>query len=107
MRCSGVIFAGRFGDPLASSTIAPALVRLGITNTSLHGFRSSFRDWCAENGIDDNVAEFSLAHKVGNSVTQAYFRSTLFDKRKVTMAAYADFLEGRDAKVIQFPAKTA
>ena len=97
MRCSSVIFAGRFGGPLASSTIAPALVRLGITSTSLHGFRSSFRDWAAENGVDDNVAEFSLNHKVGNSVTQAYFRSTLFDKRKVVMAAYAAFLEGREA----------
>ena len=67
MRCSGVIFAGRFGGPLASSTIAPALVRLGITSTSLHGFRSSFRDWAAENGVEDNVAEFSLNHKVGTS----------------------------------------
>ena len=107
MRCSSVIFAGRFGGPLASSTIAPALVRLGITSTSLHGFRSSFRDWAAENGVDDNVAEFSLNHKVGNSVTQAYFRSTLFDKRKVTMAAWAGFLEGREARDNVIPLKFA
>jgi integrase len=107
MRCSSVIFAGRFGGPLASSTIAPALVRLGITSTSLHGFRSSFRDWCAENGVDDNVAEFSLNHKVGNSVTQAYFRSTLFDKRKVTMAAWAGFLEGRETRDNVIPLKFA
>jgi integrase len=96
-RVSDVIFPGRFGSALASSTIAPALVRIGITSTSLHGFRSSFRDWCAENGIEDNVAEFSLNHKVGSSTEQAYFRTSLFDKRKVAMAAWADFLVGREA----------
>ena len=103
MRVSGTIFPGRYGSPLASSTVAPVLHRVGQTNGTLHGFRSCFRDWCAENGVDDNVAEFSLNHKVGSSTEQAYFRTSLFDKRKVTMAAYAAFLEGReaDSNVIQ------
>lgn len=96
-RVSGVIFPGRHGSPLASSTIAPLLHRVGKTNGTLHGFRSCFRDWCAENGVEDNVAEFSLNHKVGSSTEQAYFRTSLFDKRKVAMAAWADFLEGREA----------
>ena len=51
--------------------------------------------------------KFSLNHKVGNSVTQAYFRSTLFDKRKVTMAAWAGFLEGREARDNVIPLKFA
>jgi integrase len=96
MRVSGTIFPGRYGSPLASSTIAPTLARVGKTDGTLHGFRSCFRDWCAENGVEDNVAEFSLNHKVGSSTEQAYFRTSLFDKRKVAMAAWADFLVGRE-----------
>jgi integrase len=96
-RCSSYVFPGRFGSPLATSTCAPALKRIGITNTTLHGFRSSFRDWASEiGGIDDNVAELSLNHKVGNAVQQAYFRTTLFDKRKVAMSAWSDWLAGRE-----------
>jgi integrase len=107
MRVSDTIFPGRYGSPLASSTIAPTLARVGKTEGTLHGFRSCFRDWAAENGIEDNVAEFSLNHKVGSSTAQAYFRSTLFDKRKVTMAAYALFLEGREARDNVIPLKFA
>ena len=84
-RQSDYLFPGRFGGPLGSSTIAPALKRIGVTNTTLHGFRSSFRSWAAENGIDDNVAELSLAHKIGNSVQQAYYRTTLLGKRRAAM----------------------
>jgi hypothetical protein len=107
-RCSDVVFPGRFGSALATSTCAPALRRIGITNTTLHGFRSSFRDWASElGGIDDNVAELSLNHKVGNAVQQAYLRTTLFDKRKVAMAAYADWLARREpaSNVVSFPSK--
>ena len=39
---------GRFGGALGSSTVAPALKRIGLTNTTMHGFRSSFRSWAAE-----------------------------------------------------------
>jgi integrase len=99
------LFPGRFGGPLASSTIAPALRRVGVTNSTLHGFRSSFRSWAAESGIDDNVAELSLAHKIGNSVQQAYYRTSLLDKRRVCMEAYCDFLTGKEpmSNVVEFP----
>ena len=106
-RVSDTIFAGRFGGPLASSTVAPVLVRVGRTDGTLHGFRSCFRDWCAENGVEDNVAEFSLNHKVGSSTEQAYFRTSLFDKRKVAMAAWADFLAGRATRDNIIPLKLA
>jgi integrase len=106
-RCSDVVFPGRFGSALATSTCAPALKRLGIEGTTLHGFRSSFRDWCSElGGIDDNVAELSLNHKVGNAVQQAYFRSTLLDKRRVALTAYADWLSGREPASNVVPLRT-
>jgi integrase len=104
-RQSYYVFPGRFGGPLASSTIAPALKRAGVTNSTLHGFRSSFRSWAAENGTDDNVAELSLAHKIGNSVQQAYYRTTLLEKRRVCMEAYCDWLAGKEpaSNVLEFP----
>jgi integrase len=105
-RQSDYVFPGRFGGLLASSTIAPALKRIDVTNSTLHGFRSSFRSWAAENGIDDNVAELSLAHKIGNSVQQAYYRTTLLEKRRAAMQAYCDSLTGKEPAsnvVVAFP----
>ena len=56
--------------------------------------RSSFRDWCVENGVSREVAEASLAHVVGsNKIERAYLRSTLLDLRRVLMEKWADFLE--------------
>ena len=64
-------------------------LRLGMTP---HGFRSSFRDWCAESGIAREVAEECLAHVVKNTVEAAYRRSDLLDQRREVMAAWSDFL---------------
>ncbi|HEX5851648.1 MAG TPA: tyrosine-type recombinase/integrase, partial [Solirubrobacteraceae bacterium] len=57
---------------------------------TVHGFRSSFSDWAHNKATTDNyVIEMCLAHKVGSSVEQAYLRSTLFDKRRALMSAWA------------------
>lgn len=62
---------------------------------TVHGFRSSFRDWCAaETDFDPMAAEMSLAHSVGNAVTRAYLRGDLFDKRRKIMDAWARFATG-------------
>ena len=68
--------------------------------TVVHGFRSSFRDWCAETGKPREVAEAALAHTVGG-VEGAYFRSDLFERRRVLMRAWADFLTGDGADVVK------
>ena len=65
-----------------------------------HGFRSSFRDWCAETGKAREVAEAALAHTVGG-VEGAYFRSDLFERRRLVMQGWADFLTGAAAKVVR------
>lgn len=57
-----------------------------------HGFRSSFRDWCADNGKPGDAAEAALAHKVKGKVEAAYNRSTLFDLRRPLMQEWADFV---------------
>ena len=65
-----------------------------------HGFRSSFRDWCADTGKEREIAEAALAHTVGG-VEGAYFRSDLFERRRRLMDAWAHFLAGGAARVVR------
>jgi integrase len=67
-----------------------AMKRVG-GDADVHGLRSSFRDWCGENGQDRVLAEMCLAHAVGNAVEQAYARSNLLERRRRLMQAWADF----------------
>ncbi|EHE2154748.1 tyrosine-type recombinase/integrase [Salmonella enterica] len=57
-----------------------------------HGFRSSFRDWCSENGYSRDLAERALAHTVQNKVEAAYHRTDLLDQRRPMMQAWADYV---------------
>ena len=57
-----------------------------------HGFRSSFRDWCSEQGYSRDLAERSLAHMVQNKVEAAYHRTDLLEQRRPMMEAWDDFL---------------
>lgn len=69
-----------------------------------HGLRSTFRDWCAERGIERDLAEIALAHVVGSDVERAYRRSDMLDRRRAVMADWAAFLSGREAaRVVPFP----
>lgn len=61
-------------------------------DATVHGFRSSFRDWCSENGVAREIAELCLAHLIGNAVEQAYARSTVLNRRREVMQSWADFL---------------
>lgn len=56
-----------------------------------HGFRSSFRDWCSEQGYPRDLAERALAHTVANKVEAAYHRTDLLDQRRPMMDAWAGF----------------
>jgi integrase len=65
-------------------------MRPGLT---VHGFRSSFRDWAAEaTDYSAEVVEMALAHTIGNAVEAAYRRGDLLDKRRELMRAWADYL---------------
>ncbi len=94
----GLIFPSVTGKMLSDSTVSKLLRENGIEAVP-HGFRSSFRDWCAETGKPREVAEAALAHVV-QGVEGAYFRSDLFAARRRLMADWARFLDGRAAKVI-------
>ena len=63
-----------------------------------HGFRSTFRDWAAERGYPDAVAEAALAHSVPDAVIAAYRRTTFFELRKQLMDDWAAFATSDPAK---------
>jgi integrase len=70
------------------------LRRLGI-NVTVHGFRSSFRDWAGDaTDAPREVVEAALAHTVGNSAEQAYRRGDALEKRRILMCAWGDYCMG-------------
>lgn len=88
------VFPGaKSGRPLSNMVFLMLLRKLGRDDITAHGFRSTFRDWCAERTeVLGEVAEAALAHAVGSKVEAAYRRGDLFDKRRVLMARWASFL---------------
>jgi integrase len=87
------VFPGmRAGKPLGNSALLDALKRSGRDDLTVHGFRSSFRDWAAEMTIHPReVAEMALAHTVGDKVESAYRRGDLLEKRRRLMDEWARF----------------
>jgi integrase len=89
------VFPGtRAAKPLADSALADALKRLARDDLTVHGFRSTFRDWAAETtAFPREVAEMALAHVVGNKVESAYRRGDLLEKRRLLMDAWATYCD--------------
>lgn len=89
----GLIFVGLRGGVLSDMTLTKAMRSAGRKET-LHGFRSSFRDWAAEQmpTVPAMVAEMALAHSVGSRTEQAYLRSDLRDMRRSLMEAWGRFV---------------
>ncbi len=86
-----LIFPGLKGE-MSDATLAKVLRVNGGANYTVHGFRSSFRDWAAETGFADAWAEAALAHTNPNRIESAYRRTTFFDQRKERlMPAWASF----------------
>jgi integrase len=82
------------GQHLSSKGMVRLLQRMGYENqqATVHGFRSTFRDWAAETtAFPNHVVEMALAHKIKSKVEAAYRRGDLFIKRRVLMMAWADY----------------
>jgi len=78
--------------PLSNVALLRLLERMQLDNLTVHGFRSSFRDWAAERTNSPNhVVEMALAHTVSNKVEAAYRRTDLFEKRRRLMQQWATF----------------
>jgi integrase len=89
------------GRPIDKATTWSILQRLGRTNITVHGFRSAFRSWAADNDVSDSLAEAVLAHQ-SDKVVRAYQRSDLFERRRQLMEVWAQFCIGApaDEKVV-------
>jgi len=84
----GRVFEGH----TAHMAMLKVLQRMGHSDLTVHGFRSSFRDWAAERtSFPREVAEKALAHAIPSAVEAAYRRGDLFEKRRRLMEAWADF----------------
>ena len=96
------IFAGRPQRPLSGMAMSVLLRRMKEVPATVHGMRSSARSWMADNGVEFELAEACLAHAVGNAVVQAYQRSSMLERRRPIMQAWAEFLDGgaASAKVV-------
>ncbi len=102
-RKDGLIFPGLQGGRPISEASLMKLVKAKNSKPTIHGMRSSFRDWCAEQtNYPREVAEAALAHSLKDKTEEAYFRSDLFEKRRKLMDAWADYClnEKSEAEVI-------
>jgi integrase len=96
IRTGRLVFAGyRRGRPLSNAALA-ALVPRGAT---VHGFRSSFRDWVSEEtNFPREIAEAALAHATGDATERAYRRGDALEKRRALMEAWANYCKPSGAE---------
>jgi integrase len=97
IRQSDYVFPGtRQGRPVGENTPVRLAKQAAGSNITVHGLRSTFRDWASERtSFSREVAEMALAHAIPNAVEAAYRRGDLFEKRRRLMEAWAKFCGGR------------
>jgi integrase len=90
--------------PLNDMAFLLVLRRMNLDVTA-HGFRSAARSWMGDHGVEFEIAEQCLGHTVGNAVTQAYLRTTMVERRRTAMQAWANYACGGDSgeNVVAFP----
>ena len=88
------VFPGRLRGPLSDMTMLK-LLQSSHPDLTVHGFRSTFKDWAAETTMHENiVTEMALGHVVGDEVEAAYRRGDLFQKRRALMDDWANYCGG-------------
>jgi integrase len=101
-RTGEYIFPGqRPGTPLSGMAMEMILRRMKIDGVTVHGFRSSFRDWCGEvSTFPREVAEAALAHVAGDQMERAYRRGDALEKRRALMEAWATYCKPKEGNVV-------
>lgn len=92
---SDTVFPGQSEDGcLSNMAMAAVLKRMKRDDITVHGFRSSFRDWAGEvSSFPNEVCEMALAHAIGSEAEAAYRRGDLFEKRRAMMEEWATYCE--------------
>lgn len=94
-RKEGIVFRGPRGGALSNMAMAKLLKRMGVDGVTVHGFRSTFRDWAGDHTdfARDDI-EMCLAHTVKSKTERAYRRATALEKRRAIMRAWAAYCSG-------------
>lgn len=107
---SEYVFPGRKTGALSNMACLQTLKRMNRADLTVHGFRSTFRDWCAEStNYPRDVAEMALAHAIEDKSEAAYRRGDLLEKRRALMSDWAEFcgIANTGATVTPIRAKVA
>jgi integrase len=103
---SALPHTGELVFPLSNMVMLELLKRIGRADLTVHGFRSSFRDWAAEcTGYPGEVAEAALAHVLEDKVEAAYRRGDLFDKRRQLMSDWAKYCSRKPGEVVELASR--
>ena len=90
------VFEAPRGGSLSDMTLSAVLKRMGRGDITVHGFRSTFRDWAGDaTSFEREVVEMALAHTISSAVERAYRRGRALEKRRELMAAWADYCDGK------------
>jgi integrase len=99
---------GKEGAPLSNMAMLELLKRMGRGDLTVHGFRSTFRDWAAEcTSYPGDVCEMALAHAITDKVEAAYRRGDLFEKRRQLMLDWAKYCDNPKGEVVPISRKRA
>ena len=104
-KMSEYVFPNRAtGKPMSNAGMSSVLKRLERTDITVHGFRSTFRDYVAEKtNTPGRIAEAALAYKLKDASEAAYQRGDLIEKREILMQTWANYCYPTGEKVIQLP----
>jgi integrase len=98
-RTGEFVFSAKAGRPLSRMSMLQFVRRMRGMGATVHGFRSTFRDWAAEQtAYPSELCEMALAHTVGNKIEAAYKRGDMIEKRKRLMADWAAYCERAPAE---------
>jgi integrase len=86
-----LVFPGKTGRPISNMSLLMQMRRMKRDDITAHGFRSTFRDWCADRGVARDLAEVCLAHAISSKAEAAYLRSDVLERRRPIMQDWADF----------------
>ena len=102
MRSEFVFEGQKRNKPLSNMSMLMLLRRMKVEGVTVHGFRSTFRDWASEvANAPREVAEMSLAHQVGSDVERAYARSDLLDKRRTLMERWSSYVAASPDNIVR------
>jgi integrase len=93
VKADRLVFTHSGVKPISDMTMLKVLRDMNIAGVTVHGFRSCFTDWAAEcTDTPKEIADKALAHRIPNAVEAAYRRTDFFDKRRILMARWAEFV---------------